>query len=156
MAEITKILVPIDFSAGSRTAVEYATMFARRTGATIDLLHAWQFPILPGDSMTGVSFSAEIADQIERDAAKALEEWKVALCADVPGSRAFLAMGDPSSAVIERAKQGYDLIIAGTHGRTGISRWALGSVAERIVRHAPCPVLTVRAPRHLSVASATL
>ncbi|HVO30424.1 MAG TPA: universal stress protein, partial [bacterium] len=59
----------------------------------------------------------------------------------------ILLKGDPSSAILEQAAKGYDLIVIGTHGRRGIQRLLLGSVAERVVRAAPCAVLTVKGAR---------
>ena len=148
MAQITKILVPTDFSEGSRAALEYAVLLAKKFDATIDLLHAWQAPIFAGsgvmDAGTAV-FPAQFAEVLQQTASEHLAKWRSDLQKELPSARSFLVMADPASATVEKAKE-YDLIVAGTHGRTGISRWALGSVAEKIVRHAPCAVLTVRVP----------
>lgn len=143
---ITKILVPIDFSEGSTSALDEAIEVATKFGATIDLLHAWQLPLYGGADMVG-GVNIAFADDIERLAGAELSRWRDSLRArGFAGARAFLTMSDPATAILERSTDGYDLIVTGTHGRTGISRWALGSVAEKVVRHALCPVLTVRAP----------
>jgi universal stress protein A len=149
MAQITKILVPIDFSEGSRAAMEHAVMLAKKFDATVDLLHAWETPIFAGagvmDAGTAV-FPAQFAEEIQRTAKENLAKWKTDLQREIPAAKAFLVMSDPATAAVDKAKE-YDLIVTGTHGRTGVSRWAMGSVAEKIVRHAPCAVLTVRAPK---------
>lgn len=153
---ITKILVAVDFSEGSRAALEEAIEIATKFGATIDILHAWQLPLRGGgDMMGGMSFS--YADDIERLASEDLTRWRNRLHArGFADAKAFLVMSDPATAVLEHCKGGYDLIVVGTHGRTGIARWALGSIAEKIVRYAPCPVLTVRETAAQRTAAARL
>lgn len=123
-----------------RAAIELAAP----AGAPVTLLHVWQFPAyafadvpLPG------SLSQEIADQ----AARQLAAWKreAAGLGQVEVSSALLE-GVPWDRIVDalRADPAYDLTVMGTHGRTGIRRALLGSVAEKVVRHAPCPVLVVR------------
>lgn len=148
---VRRILVPIDFSACSRAALEYAESLAERFGATIDLIYVWEVPpYIPPESMVGVpghdtqtlvQVAHQNAEQEMQRFTKDLKERGVKI------GRALLDSGDPGRTIVEVAEdEGYDLIVAGTHGRTGFSHLIMGSVAERIVRHAKCPVLTVRVP----------
>lgn len=149
MSDIHEILVGVDFSDGSRAALDHAAYIAKHVGANLHLLHVWQVPELalpseratlgPFDSLAGLA-EAQAARQLEEFVSKARERGIVV-------GRAFAEIGVPSTTIVgvaERHK--YDLIVLGTHGRTGVAHAVLGSVAERVVRHAPCPVLTVRSP----------
>lgn len=137
-----KILCPIDFSAGSRHALRVATRLANELGAPLVLAHAWfippiaiggEFP-LPSDSIQAM------VDDAHRGLTDAVTEAKKAGVEKV--SSEFLS-GPPAERIAELASPG-DLIVMGTHGRTGIPRFLLGSVAERVVRHAKCSVLIAR------------
>ncbi len=142
MAALKKILVPIDGSPPSLSALEHALALAEEGEATLDLLH-----VEGPDSFQvgGATPSAPSARQeIERTMSDAFEKAQATL-----GSRiAFLMLaGDPVRKIVETASAGaYDLIVMGTHGRVGRLRALLGSVADAVVRNAPCPVLTVREP----------
>lgn len=140
---IERILIPIDFSSHSERALEVALELARPLGARLQVLHC--FEEVPGGraplSSTGID-PALRADALER--LKGLladrDTGGVDVEIDVePGM-------DPSAAILKAARQSSpDLIVLGTHGRRGLKRAVLGSVAEEIVREARCPVVTVKA-----------
>jgi nucleotide-binding universal stress UspA family protein len=145
-----KILVPTDFSKGAEAAVERALELRQRFGATLTLFHAYELPIM---YVEGYAFTPDLINTIEDSARKEMEKTKAAAAAHArelgaTGTipiEAKLAIGGPAIAITEEAKAGaYDLIVMGTHGRTGLSHLFIGSVAERVVRTARCPVLTVR------------
>lgn len=151
MTPIERILVPTDFSETATPATEYALQLAQRVGASILLLHVYEIPISYPD---GHSFGAEMMRALEEGAnatmTGALTRWKERARA-IAGDGHPVAIngkvmtGPTASAITDEARLGnYDLIVIGTHGRTGLSRWVIGSVAERVVRTARCPVLTVR------------
>ena len=147
----TKILVPTDFSDGSHLALERALDLRQQFGAKIVLLHVYQIPI---SYPNGYVFTADILGSIEQAARGQMLKEKeraegrareLAGGAAVPAIEAKLMIGAPALAIIEEAqKDGFDLIVMGTHGHTGLKHLLIGSVAERVVRSAPCPVLTIR------------
>jgi nucleotide-binding universal stress UspA family protein len=148
------ILVPTDFSAGSNEALATAIGLALDTGARITVFHVHHVPaqIFPDMIMP---IGPELMHDIERSAAGLLEE----LCARarVAGVEADwqTSIGSTHVEICHRAhKIGADLIVIGTHGRTGLSHVLLGSVAEKVVRRSPCPVLTVRPEMHSTFAHA--
>jgi nucleotide-binding universal stress UspA family protein len=147
-ATFTRILVPTDFSATSDAALEYARTVAERFGATLHLLHVVE------DPFAHRGFSGEM--YIEEPFA----DLRTTLMQEAEGQLASRLLPDDRSrfrataeAVVGHglrtitayaAERGIDLIVMGTHGRTGLAHALMGSVAERVVRTAPCPVLTVR------------
>ncbi len=144
--QIKTILVPTDFSELSNEAVDYAYSMAKRIDAKMIFLHTLEWPDHP-DEMTpmydeGYAFmkdraNAMLHDLVERAEKEGLE------------ASAALADGVPFVEIIQAArKNNADMIIMGTHGRTGLSHIMMGSQAERVVRQAPCPVLTVKNPQH--------
>lgn len=144
MRPFKKILVPTDFSACAEEAARSALEVAKRFEGAITLLHVYEIPavLLPEGAI--LAASATMTD-ITRGVNEALAAAKKQLTG-VP-VEARMIEGLPFVEVVRVAKQGdYDLIVMGTHGRTGIKHLLLGSVAERVVRTAPCPVLTVREP----------
>lgn len=150
MVELKRILVPVDFSDCSSEAVEYAAMLATQFGATIDLLHVWEVPpYIPPEAMVGVPGhdTQSLATMAHSHAEKEMAEF-IAKFADkkLALGEAKLESGDPARTVIDVLEGGgYDMIVMGTHGRTGLAHLLMGSVAEKVVRRASCPVLTVRA-----------
>ena len=141
---LRKILCPIDFSAGSQQAMRVAVRLANERDAELVLLHAWHVP--PVAFSGEYTFSADLIQEMSDDAERGLEAAlgdAIALGARRV-TRRFVA-GLPWSKITEAAGDGFDLIVIGTHGRTGLPRFLLGSVAEMVVRHAPCSVLAVRA-----------
>ncbi len=137
--EIKKILFPTDFSHSSDAALSLATSLARDTGAKLLIAHVEEPPVAYG----GGEMYYGIPEPVEEDLRKMLKE-VVPTDATVPYEH-HLVTGDPSAAIVRLAKdEDVDLIVMGTHGRTGLLRMLMGSVAEAVVRRAPCPVLTFR------------
>ncbi len=144
---ISRILVPLDFSAYSDTALRYATTLASRLGASLDLLNVVESPV-PLGSWTGeiyVPNMPELHENLVAEAQDRLDACRgTALAESVPAS-ATVRIGHPAATIVEYAnEQRSDLIVLGTHGRTGLAHLLMGSVAEKVLRLAPCPVLTVR------------
>ena len=145
MTIIKNILVPVDFSAASSNALEIAIGMAQAFDAELTLLHAWELPVYP--YMEFLLSSSELSSAIERGATQRLESTLQAVRARVPRSRSQLMMGVVWQKIIEAIDElKPDLVIMGTHGRHGVSHALLGSVAEKIVRLSPVPVLTARVP----------
>ncbi len=137
-----KILCPVDFSESSRAALDTAVALARSQDAPLTLLHVYNVPMNLPDGY----FDPEIFQIIGTATDKLLAEWK--LLAEAGGAAHVDTASMPGTAwdgVVATARQGrFDLIVLGTHGRTGLKHVLLGSVAERVVQHAPCTVLVVR------------
>ena len=146
---ITRILVPVDFSAHSEQAFAYAAMLARRFGASLELLHVVEDPFVSG-AWGSDGFDPYIPDLIDRqvaDARRRLREMKEIRAADGDAVEPVVLIGTPAKTIVDHAAAGtFDLIVMGTHGRKGLAHALMGSVAERVVRTAPCPVVTVRHP----------
>jgi nucleotide-binding universal stress UspA family protein len=142
---IREVLCPVDFSDPARAAMRYAVDLCRTVGASLTLCHVYQAPgyALPeGVVLAGPEVLADVARQVDI----ALDKWKREAeglgMADV---RTESALGVPHTEIARIAEAGaYDLVVVGTHGRTGLRHVLLGSVAERVVRSAPCSVLTIR------------
>ena len=148
MTPITSILVPVDFSTHADRAFDYALTLARSFSAYVELLHVVEDPFAGGGWGSEVYLS-DIDGLRERAIAEAstrLDEIRAALPAhDVPVV-VTVRMGRPAETIVEYAQAVHaDLIVMGTHGRTGLAHLFVGSVAERVVRTAACPVLTVGA-----------
>jgi nucleotide-binding universal stress UspA family protein len=144
-ADWKRICCPIDFSDASRAAMEVAADLARRCGAALVLLHAYPIPgytFPDGSVVASPRMMQELADQAERH----IEEWRVDAEKLAGGPvTSDKAVGEPAAEIVSYASgNGVDLLVLGTHGRTGIQHAFMGSVAERVVRRAHCPVLTVR------------
>jgi len=149
--KLKKILVPVDFSACSNKALQYAIPFARQFDAELTLLHVVQ-PFVAVPEMPSVD-AALVQKQMRESGKKQLEALQQTIDAEIPSST-LLRMGNPHVEIINAAKEsGIDLIILSTHGRTGLAHVFLGSNAERVVRHAGCPVLIVREQEHEFVAA---
>lgn len=150
MLKLTRILVPVDFSEASRLALDDAASLASRFDAHIDLLHVWDLPALvnPQEVAATAGLPASILESISHNASDALERFTAAARAKGISIHAAQSKAGASTyrTIVDEAERGrYDLIVIGTHGRTGLGHVVLGSVAERVVRHAPCPVLVARA-----------
>ncbi|HEV8247699.1 MAG TPA: universal stress protein [Polyangiaceae bacterium] len=143
-----RILVPVDFSECSDNAFARAVELAKAFGATIDVLHVWEAPkFLPPELLIAGPGPQQTLAELSKTRAEA--ELGEFLNRVVPlGMSVGLAHAEEGSAatkIVEAASAGgYDLLVVGTHGRTGVERVLLGSVAERVVRHAKIPVLSVR------------
>lgn len=147
MSEITKILVPIDFSNYSKNALRYATNFAKRFEAKIILVYVVEPIIYPSDfSMGQVTFPVTDIEMNER----AKEELNILAKTEIGSdivTETIIKTGKPFVEINETASElDIDLIIIATHGHTGVEHLLFGSTAEKVVRKAPCPVLTLREP----------
>lgn len=145
--DIKSILVPVDFSSNSARALEYAHTMATKFGASLHLLHVCEVPSLSTGSMDAyaiayTNWSQQLGDEAERELLKVVPKLPgVAVTTEV-------LFGNPPRAIVTAAtKRGDDLIVMGTHGHGPLMHAVMGNVAERVVRTAPCPVLTVREPR---------
>jgi nucleotide-binding universal stress UspA family protein len=154
MIRIKNVLVATDFSEPSTAALDYGRELARTYEATLHVLHVtedlrWRFaadatPAFPADAQEEIEASARA-----RTNALLTDEDRAQLHARAAVQTAV----SPAESIVEYAKtQAADVIVIGTHGRSGFSRVLMGSVAERVVRLAPCPVLTVRHPEHEFIA----
>ncbi len=150
MIDLRRVLVPTDFSTHSNSALTYAAAFAEKFGAELHLLHVVQdLALFLPDTVTVAPPTATAVEQFSEAARAALEGAVREL--PLKGLKAFPVVreGAPYAEVVRYAKEAdIDLIVMGTHGHTGLARLLLGSVAEKVVRSAPCPVLTVRHPEH--------
>jgi universal stress protein A len=150
MLTIRQILVPIDFSAPSRAALEHAAGLAERLDATVVVLHTWEQPSYFGPEGVLIAAPGVVhpgLDEVRRSVERELAQF-VAGAALPAGTDLRVVSGRPAEAILEAAAEpGIDMIVMGTHGRSGLARMIVGSVAEAVIRHAPCPVLTLRAPQ---------
>lgn len=145
------ILVPTDFGDCADHALDVGVALAQQLGAKLTLLHVCELPVSAYAMYAqGLYFPM---DSLEAAAAKALESATARLKARYPNSDSALRSGTAVDQVLAtREELGADLIIMGTHGRRGVSRMLLGSVAEKTVRLAPVPVLTVPSKEHSKTA----
>jgi universal stress protein A len=147
-----KILVPIDFSEHSKRTVSYATKTASRHNSTIYLLHVFQIPdYVVTPYARRKQNCAEVQSQVdaaEQEARENLDAFAEELSSKGIKVQPYLRVGYPFDEIVLMATHfDVDLIIIGSHGRGAISRLLVGSTAERVVEHAPCPVLVVKGPR---------
>ncbi len=149
---IRRILVPVNYSACSLEALRYAAELGRTLRATIDVVHAWDRPTYVSDAVMvrhPDGGSRSLADMIRANAESDMDSFLATanLGPDLLGERRLIS-GDPTGRVLEELAKGtHDLVVVGTHGRTGLGHALLGSFAEKLVRLSPVPVLTVRQPK---------
>ncbi len=143
---IEKILVPVDFSAPSRAALRVARELAAARGATLQLLHVVEEAIVPDFYMEGRVYKPLYSDDFRKRAVAALGVFAQEVGGpDVP-MEAFALDGKAIHEIVEFARErGSDLVVISSHGLTGLAHLLQGSVAEKVARMAPCPVLTLRA-----------
>jgi universal stress protein A len=150
MIDLQRILVPTDFSKFSDNALGYATAFAEKFGAQLILLHVvqdltWFIP----EAILVAPAAMPPLEEFRTAARTALDRVVQKMNLPVVKIQTAVVEGPPFEAIIRYAReQNIDLIVMGTHGHTGLAHVLMGSVAERVVRKAPCPVLTVRHPEH--------
>jgi universal stress protein A len=147
--KIERILFPIDFSEGSMNALDYAVSLSKEYNAKLYLLHVvhdismtagWQVPHIRVD---------ELYRDMEEGAKKQIEKCCEEDLRDVKDVEKIVIRGIPDEEILKVARdEKIDIIVIGTHGRTGIDRLLFGSTAEKVVRRSPCPVLSVRLPEH--------
>jgi nucleotide-binding universal stress UspA family protein len=142
MISFKSILVPVDFGDASKHALEVAVDLATQYKGSLTLVHTWEVPLY---AYGGLEFSAiDLLTPIRETAQTYLDEMLVDVKKTVPEARAILRRGAPWREILAAIQEGKpDLVVMGTHGRKGVERIVLGSVAEKIVRTSPVPVLTV-------------
>ncbi|HTV24893.1 MAG TPA: universal stress protein [Polyangiaceae bacterium] len=145
MSSYEKILVPVDFSTHSAQATRVAADLARRFDAALTLAYVYDplaYALPDGFAMVG---QTEVDRLLDAFRAQLAQNKRQALEAGAPRVDTQLLQGFVSGEIVEFANRGqFDLIVMGTHGRTGMQHLVMGSVAERVVRLAQCPVLTVK------------
>jgi universal stress protein A len=145
-----RILVAVDYSPCSRAAFEQALGIAHMSGCVVDVVHALRAPeFIPpefvvrggkGDQTLTTLYRERAQEEMDALVSKA-KQWTDRI------GRAFVEDGEPAPLIVEHVKRGdYDLLVIGTHGRTGLKHFLLGSVAEKVVRMCPKPVMIVRLP----------
>lgn len=137
------ILVPIDFSEQSEKAASAACALAAKTGATVHLVHAYLIPV----ESVGLAHtvSQHYVEQFVAESTAQLKELAGRLCPNAPLGPFQVVSGDPREVIVEKAQELHaELIVMGTHGRRGLKRALMGSVAESVARTAHCSVLVVR------------
>ena len=146
--DIKRILVPLDFSANSRRALDYAHGMAREFDAALHLIHVCEVPSMMTASMDAYAiayndWSQKLGEEAERQLIEITSSLE-----DIDSVTTEVLFGSPAAAIVEAAVTNrVDLIVMGTHGHGAVMHMLMGNVAERVVRTAPCPVLTVREPR---------
>ena len=146
MNQVRTILVPIDFSSHSKAALEAGVELAKVFGARLHLLHSYPLNPLGNISPYGVAIPAGFDQSVRQAAQEKLDESVEKVLAEgieVSNQVTPMSPGEAISGVAEDI--GADLIVMGTRGLTGLKHVLLGSIAERTIRIAPCPVLTVKA-----------
>jgi universal stress protein A len=144
MAEWRRICCAVDFSDPSRFAMEEAADLARTFRAQLTLLHVEEpAPVMPIDVIVPTPSTFET---VSVDVARCVAAWRTEAAARAGSPvRSAVRLGAPAEEILKFAREeAMDLVVLGTHGRTGLKHLVLGSVAERVVRQAPCPVLVVR------------
>ena len=156
MKELKKVLVPVDFSPICKKAAHFALMLSEPFNPNVDILHVWDlppylgpFPVVQPVSGPTVALPEYAKNKVE----EAMAEFFAELEQDIEKAQdknhfievnRRIETGPPAETIIEVANEGnYDLIVMGTHGRKGIAHLFIGSVAEKVVRGAHCPVVTV-------------
>lgn len=138
------ILVPTDLGEGAEEALDYACELASKLGATVHLVNVIGIPSM-GVPELGVAISSSVIDSVVQENQAALDKIVAAHAGQATFGQALLRVGDARDVINQTATELHcDLIVMSTHGRRGLSRMLIGSVAESIVRTAPCPVLAVR------------
>ncbi len=143
MREIKKMLVPIDFSWGSTKILQYAIFFAENYNAKIFIVNVTEYPhTLSGDP----TFTSSAISSAMEKMASFLEDNRDQIPVSFESSTLF---GDAAEKIISYAeKENFDLIIIGSHGHKRLEKMLLGSVAEKVIKLSPCPVLTINTYRH--------
>jgi len=149
MSEIRRILVPVDFSEHSQHALDEAIGLAKRFDAEVHLIHCYQ--VYPAGAV-GFPYDVALPESYERavreGATARLSDWREKATARGVRVEQHLSVDFPSHGIVQLAeKLPADLIVMGTRGLSGFKHVLLGSVAERTIRHAPCPVLTGKHPK---------
>jgi universal stress protein A len=155
--KIARVLVAVDFNSTSQVALEYATALAGHVGATMHLLHVVESPLAAGPLTAEVYIAAMPAarNRLLDEATARLAGLVASTQRESVHATSEVRAGSAADIICNVAgERQSDLIVIGTHGRTGLAHLLVGSVAELVVRQAPCPVLTVRSHGGATIAPA--
>jgi nucleotide-binding universal stress UspA family protein len=143
--QIKTILFPTDFSQGARAAMDHAISLAKDYQAKLILLYVIQDISIAEWYIPSTLSVTDLVEDMQKSAWKEMDKWGTEAAADVKDVEKMVVRGVPFVEIIKTAKEkNADLVVIGTHGRTGIDHMLFGSTAEKVVRKAACPVLTVR------------
>jgi len=143
--QIKTILFPTDFSNGARAAMDHAISLARDYKAKLILLYVIQDISIAEWYIPSSISVTDLVEDMQKSAWNEMEKWNAEVAAQVKDVEKMVVRGVPFVEIIKTAKsRNADMIVIGTHGRTGIDHMLFGSTAEKVVRKSPCPVLTVR------------
>ena len=143
--KIRKILVPIDFSDSASSIIEWAAYLARESKSQLVLFHAYHLPV-EFQQLEGAYLPPDFWANVKSEAEASLARYETELRESGHSVESVVREGYAATAIVDEANElGADLIVIGTHGLSGLKHMLLGSVAERVVQKAPCPVLTVKA-----------
>jgi nucleotide-binding universal stress UspA family protein len=143
--QIKTILFPTDFSQGARAALDHAVSLARDYQAKLILLYVIQDISIAEWYIPSSISVTDLVEDMQKSAWREMDKWAAEVSAKVKEVEKEVVRGVPFVEIIKTAKdKSADLLVIGTHGRTGIDHMLFGSTAEKVVRKAPCPVLTVR------------
>jgi nucleotide-binding universal stress UspA family protein len=146
MKQFNRILLATDFTPASALAIEKAIAIAKESGARLLIAHAYDPPNLTQAESVGPGVYEEWDQNLRTLVERKLQPLVESARRQLVDAQPLVLPGSPHEAIVEAAKQNHsDLVVMGTHGRTGVSRFFLGSVAARVIATAPCPVMTVRA-----------
>ena len=147
--QLKTILFPTDFSQGARAAMDHAISLAKDYDARLLLLYVIQDISIAEWYIPSTLSVTDLVEDMQKSAWKEMEKWGSEAQASVRDIEKLVVRGVPFVEIIKTARdRGVDLIVIGTHGRTGIDHMLFGSTAEKVVRKAPCAVLVVRHPEH--------
>jgi len=143
--QIKTILFPTDFSNGARAAMDHAVSLARDYQARLVLLYVVQDISIAEWYIPSSLSVTDLLEDMQKSASQEMDKWAAEVSVNVKDLETMVVRGVPFVEIIRTAREKkVDLIVIGTHGRTGIDHLLFGSTAEKVVRKAPCPVLTVR------------
>ena len=144
--EVRKILVPLDFSEHAPAVLEWASHLAEEHQSSVVLFHAYHLPV-EFQQLEGAYLPPDFWTNVKNEAEQSLSRYAEDLRARGLTVETLVREGYAATAIVEEAaNQGVDLIVIGTHGLSALKHMLLGSIAERVVQKAPCPVLTVKKP----------
>ncbi|GBE05298.1 MAG TPA: universal stress protein [Nitrospirae bacterium] len=147
--KVEKILFPTDFSEGAHHALPYAVDLAKHYNAKLYILHIVHDVFKATDSHIPHVSSDELYREMSLWAEKEIDTCCLEEVRELPDVEKTVVRGVPYEEIVNFAeKEKIDMIVIGTHGRVGLERFIFGSTAERVVRRAPCPVMSVRVPEH--------
>lgn len=140
MKPVNKIIVPVDFAENTGKLVAYACYMAEKLTATVHFVHV--IAVYPGDAMIGAPFAGEYQEKVDAAAKERMANLLHDTKEKFPDCSGHTMNGDPAEKIVEIAlAEDADLIITSTHGAKGLEKILLGSVAERVLKRAHCPVL---------------